>query len=217
MFLYSIPAIACAPYTVPACILHCSAMCWIFFRAPLHNRQLGSRQLEYTSPSMDLTLLGWGHLKDLFVDLLVKPCRAGLWVETFMHYKEFSCLNINEISVLIPAGYLMTSRLYILIAQILFLPVSMLLSVCLIWRHLTVADLLVSSSQLLLFCGTSRYLYAEQQSITSVCPHLTVACVIALELASCIIFYTPSTLLFQPPSLIYMCLCITLYEIISYY
>lgn len=86
-----------------------------------------------------------------------------------MHYKQFSGLNINGISVLIPAGYLMTSRVYILIAQLLFLPVSMLLSVCLICRHLTVADLLVSSSQLLLFCGTSRYLYAEQQCITSVC------------------------------------------------
>lgn len=30
-----------------------------------------------------------------------------------MHYKEFSCLNINGISVLIPAVYLMTSRVYI--------------------------------------------------------------------------------------------------------
>ncbi|KAF7641325.1 hypothetical protein LDENG_00284900 [Lucifuga dentata] len=61
--------------------------------------------------------------------------------------------------LIIPVGYRMTGSAYMLMAWILFLPLSWLLRTCLtLWRYLAVAGLLASSSWLPLACRIPRYL-----------------------------------------------------------
>lgn len=107
-----------------------------------------------------------GHFPDVFADcffqdwgsgthysspsllvLLVQPQNARLQVNTSEHCEAFFffCLDIGFISsfgkLIIPDSYFMTSRAFVLVAWILFLPFSWLFSTCLtlpgIWLWLT--------------------------------------------------------------------------------
>ncbi|KAF7642044.1 hypothetical protein LDENG_00265770 [Lucifuga dentata] len=97
--------------------------------------------------------------------LSIQSQGAGLWVEPSVHCEEFSCLDICGVHLFLwPAAYYSSWVLddvsaYMLMAWILFLPLSWLLRTCLtLWRYLAVADFLVSSSWLPLACGIPRYL-----------------------------------------------------------
>lgn len=72
---------------------------------------------------------------------------AGLWVETSMHCEEsFVLTSVVFISscghLIIPAEYVMTSRVYVFMAWILFIAFIWVLKTCLIfWSHLAVAEI----------------------------------------------------------------------------
>lgn len=81
-----------------------------------------------------------------------------------MHHEEFFVLtSVVFISscghLIIPAVYVMTSRVYVFMAWILFIAFVWVLKTRLIfWRHLAVAEICTLLSEFILACGRPRYL-----------------------------------------------------------